>query len=135
MRPFARKLERRGMNMRPAVRRLPTAPGAGINALPLPAVVVAPDAKLGDAHSAAQARSAGSRPPLTGHRLRELIPFGSPLLSLVEEVRARGGAVNEYRVALSTPRNPGEHLVDLYVAPLPEQDGHVVVMLQERTIA
>src|SRR5690606_27414132 len=40
-----------------------------------------------------------------------------------------------YRVDLSTPRNPGEHIVDLYVAPLPEREGHVVVMLQERTIA
>ena len=69
------------------------------------------------------------------HLLRELVPFGSPLLSLVDQVRDRGGAVNEYRVDLSTPRNPGEHIVDLYVAPLPERPGHVVVMLQERTIA
>ncbi len=50
-------------------------------------------------------------------------------------MREHGGAVNEYRVDLSTPRNPGEHIVDLYVAPLPERPGHVVVMLQERTIA
>src|SRR5262249_29007253 len=32
-------------------------------------------------------------------------------------------------------RNPGERLIDLYVAPLPERPDHVVVMLQERTIA
>jgi two-component system, NtrC family, nitrogen regulation sensor histidine kinase GlnL len=43
--------------------------------------------------------------------------------------------VNEYKVDLGTPRNPGERLVDLYVAPLPERPDHVVVMLQERTIA
>jgi two-component system nitrogen regulation sensor histidine kinase GlnL len=43
--------------------------------------------------------------------------------------------VNEYRVDLGTPRNPGEHVVDLHVAPLMERPGHVVVMLQERTIA
>ncbi len=72
---------------------------------------------------------------LKRHLLRELVPFGSPLLSLVDQVREHGGAVNEYRVDLSTPRNPGEHIVDLYVAPLPERPGHVVVMLQERTIA
>jgi two-component system nitrogen regulation sensor histidine kinase GlnL len=63
------------------------------------------------------------------------VPFGSPLLALVEQVRQRGAAVNEYKVDLATPRNPGERLVDLHVAPLPEYADHVVVMLQERTIA
>ena len=72
---------------------------------------------------------------LRRHALRDLVPFGSPLLALVEQVRNRGAAVNEYRVDLSTPRNPGERLVDLNVAPVPERPGHVVVMLQERTIA
>ncbi len=63
------------------------------------------------------------------------MPFGSPLLSLIDQVRTRGMAVNEYKVDLGTPRNPGERLVDLHVAPLPERPDHVVVMLQERTIA
>ena len=72
---------------------------------------------------------------LRRHALRDLVPFGSPLLALVEQVRNRGSAVNEYRVDLSTPRNPGERIVDLNVAPVPERPGHVVVMLQERTIA
>src|SRR5262249_36608971 len=55
--------------------------------------------------------------------------------ALIEQVRSRGAAVSEYKVDLGTPRNPGDRLVDLYVAPLPERDVHVVVMLQERTIA
>jgi two-component system nitrogen regulation sensor histidine kinase GlnL len=57
------------------------------------------------------------------------------LLALVEQVRNRGAAVNEYKVDLSTPRMPGDRLVDLHVAPVSEQPGHIVVMLQERTIA
>jgi two-component system nitrogen regulation sensor histidine kinase GlnL len=72
---------------------------------------------------------------LRRHQLRELVPFGSPLLVLVEQVRRRGAAVNEYKVDLGTPRNPGDRLVDLHVAPLPEQPDYIVVMLQERTIA
>src|ERR1044072_909010 len=67
--------------------------------------------------------------------LRDLVPFGSPLLALIDQVRARGAAVNEYKVDLGTPRNPGERLVDLHVAPLPERPDHIVIMLQERTIA
>jgi two-component system nitrogen regulation sensor histidine kinase GlnL len=108
---------------------------AVVNALPLPVVVIAPDGKVVDANVAAESFFEVSVPLLKRHFLRELIPFGSPLLSLVDQVREHGGAVNEYRVDLSTPRNPGEHIVDLYVAPLPERVGHVVVMLQERTIA
>jgi len=50
-------------------------------------------------------------------------------------VRTTGSAVNEYKVDLGTPRIPGDRLVDLHVAPMPEHSDIVVVMLQERTIA
>jgi two-component system nitrogen regulation sensor histidine kinase GlnL len=76
-----------------------------------------------------------SVPLLRRQLLKDLVPFGSPLLALVDQVRNRGAAVNEYKVDLSTPRNPGDRLVDLHVAPLPERPDYVVVMLQERTIA
>src|SRR5215204_7242923 len=106
-----------------------------LNALPHPVLMVAPDGKIAEANVAAESFFEVSMPLLRRHALRDLVPFGSPLLALVEQVRNRGAAVNEYRVDLSTPRNPGERLVDLNVAPVPERPGHVVVMLQERTIA
>jgi two-component system nitrogen regulation sensor histidine kinase GlnL len=122
--------------MNPRVGSIPSSTrDAVVNALPLPVVVVGRDGKVVDANVAAEHFFEMSVPLLKRHFLRELVPFGSPLLSLVDQVREQGGAVNEYRVDLSTPRNPGEHVVDLHVAPLPERDGHVVVMLQERTIA
>jgi two-component system nitrogen regulation sensor histidine kinase GlnL len=108
---------------------------AVLNALPLPVITVAPDGKIADANVAAEAFFEVSVPLLRRHMLRDLVPFGSPLLALVDQVRGRGAAVNEYKVDLSTPRNPGDRLVDLHVAPLPERQDHVVVMLQERTIA
>ena len=106
-----------------------------LSALPHPVIVVAADGKVVDANAAAEAFFEVSLPLLRRHQLRELVPFGSPLLVLVEQVRRRGAAVNEYKVDLGTPRNPGDRLVDLHVAPLPEQPDYVVVMLQERTIA
>ncbi len=109
--------------------------GAVLNALPLPVIMVAADGKISDANVAAETFFEVSAPLLRRQALKDLVPFGSPLLALVEQVRARGAAVNEYKVDLSTPRNPGDRLVDLHVAPLPEQPDHVVVMLQERTIA
>jgi two-component system nitrogen regulation sensor histidine kinase GlnL len=108
---------------------------AVLNALPLPVITIASDGKIADANVAAETFFEASLPLLRRQMLRELVPFGSPLLALVEQVRHRGAAVNEYKVDLSTPRNPGDRLVDLHVAPLPERPDHVVVMLQERTIA
>jgi len=108
---------------------------AVLNALPLPVITIAADGKIADANVAAENFFESSAMLLRRQMLRELVPFGSPLLALVEQVRHRGAAVNEYKVDLSTPRNPGDRLVDLHVAPLPERPDHVVVMLQERTIA
>ncbi len=108
---------------------------AVLDALPHPVIMIASDGRVASANAAAESFFEASLPLLRRHTLRELVPFGSPLLALVEQVRRRGAAVNEYKVDLGTPRNPGERLVDLYVAPLPERPDHVVVMLQERTIA
>lgn len=106
-----------------------------LNALPMPVIMVAADGKIADANVAAEAFFEVSVSLLRRHSLRELVSFGSPLLALVDQVRARGAAVNEYRVDLGTPRTPGDRIVDLHVAPLPERSDHVVIMLQERTIA
>jgi two-component system, NtrC family, nitrogen regulation sensor histidine kinase GlnL len=108
---------------------------AVINALPHPVIMVGADGKVADANVAAEQFFEASIAVLRRHLVRDLVPFGSPLLALIEQVRRSGAAVNEYKVDLATPRNPGERLVDLHVAPLPEYSGHVVVMLQERTIA
>ena len=108
---------------------------AVLDALPHPVVMVSADGRIANANAAAEAFFEASLPLLRRNLLHDLVPFGSPLLALIEQVRTRGAAVNEYKVDLATPRNPGERLVDLYVAPLPERPGYVVVMLQERTIA
>ena len=108
---------------------------AVLNALPLPVITVAADGKIANANVAAETFFEVSALLLRRQMLHELVPFGSPLLALIDQVRHRGAAVNEYKVDLSTPRNPGDRLVDLHVAPLPERPEHIVVMLQERTIA
>src|SRR6186713_1202055 len=108
---------------------------AVLNALPLPVIIIESDGRIADANVAAENFFEASVLLLRRQMLRDLVPFGSPLLALVEQVRQRGAAVNEYKVDLSTPRNPGERLVDLHVAPLPERPDNVVVMLQERSIA
>jgi two-component system nitrogen regulation sensor histidine kinase GlnL len=106
-----------------------------LNALPHPVITIGDDGLVVDANSAAESFFQIGAPVMRRHRLKEFVPFGSPLLSLIEQVRARGAAVNEYRVDLGTPKNGGERVVDILVAPVQERAGHVVVVLQERSRA
>jgi two-component system nitrogen regulation sensor histidine kinase GlnL len=125
--------------LEPTPTPMPTLPSgtsdAILDALPHPVFMVSADGKIANANAAAESFFEASLTLLRRQRLRDLVPFGSPVLALIEQVRARGAAVNEYKVDLGTPRNPGERLVDLHVAPLPERQDHVGVMLHERTIA
>jgi nitrogen-specific signal transduction histidine kinase len=77
-----------------------------LHALPHPVIMVSPDGKIADANVAAEQFFEASTAMLRRHMLGELVPFGSPLLTLIEQVRTRGAAVNEYKVDLATPRNP-----------------------------
>src|SRR5262252_2004468 len=106
-----------------------------LNALPNPVILIGPDGKIVDANIAAESFFEISTQFLKRQSLKELVPFGSPLLALIDQVRSHHSAVNEYKVDLGTPRMGGDRQVDLHVAPLTERPGHIVVMLQERTIA
>jgi two-component system nitrogen regulation sensor histidine kinase GlnL len=88
-----------------------------------------------DANAAAEAFFEIGKPILIGQLLSRLIPFDSPLVALVEDVRARGGAINEYRIDLGRPGLDADRRVDVHCAALPENDGGVLIVLQERTIA
>jgi two-component system, NtrC family, nitrogen regulation sensor histidine kinase GlnL len=116
-------------------RSAPSDGDAILNALPNPVILIGPDGKIVDANMAAESFFEISTQFLRRQSLKELVPFGSPLLALIEQVRASNSPVNEYKVDLGTPRMGGDRQVDLHVAPLTERPGHIVVMLQERTIA
>jgi two-component system, NtrC family, nitrogen regulation sensor histidine kinase GlnL len=106
-----------------------------INALPLPVLTVGSDGAILSANSAAEAFLDLSLRVMQRQRLKDIIPFGSPVLTLVDEVRRRGSSVSEYRVDLGSPRLGNERIVDVFATPLAEDSEAVVLMLQERTIA
>lgn len=109
--------------------------GALLDALPHPVLLVDGDDAIVQANSAAETFFQASTNVLRRHPLPYFVPFGSPLLSLVEQVRDRAAAVSEYRVDIGTPRNGGERVVDIYASPLLDRPNGVVVVLQERTMA
>jgi two-component system, NtrC family, nitrogen regulation sensor histidine kinase GlnL len=105
-----------------------------LNALPHPILAVAPDGFITEANLPAEIFFGISRPILLQQTLAHLLPFGSALISAIEQVKATGVAINEYRVDLGLPRLGLEKMVDIFVAPVSDGEG-LVVMLQERTIA
>jgi two-component system nitrogen regulation sensor histidine kinase GlnL len=109
--------------------------GALLDALPHPVLLIDDDGSVVEANVAAQTFFQASTNVLRRHPIAYFVPFGSPLLALLEQVRERGAAVNEYRVDVGTPRNGGEHIVDIYATPSLDRQDCVVVVLQERSMA
>lgn len=114
-------------------RPLPLEEASILAILPLPVLVVAADGGLVYANAAAEAFFDLSLPVLRRQRLPDLVPFGSPVLAMVEEVRNSGGGMTGYRVELALTRTQEERIVDVFAAPL--ADDSIVLLLQERTNA
>jgi two-component system nitrogen regulation sensor histidine kinase GlnL len=101
--------------------------------LPMPIVMVDSADRLVYANQAAEQFFAMGVGLLLKQTLADLLPFGSPLLQLVQQTRERGASVAERNVDLSTPRL-GERLADVTVTPGAEE-GAVILLLQERSLA
>lgn len=72
---------------------------------------------------------------LSKQLIDEFLPFSSPLLSLIDQVREENSPVNEYRVDLSSPRLGSERVVDIHVTPVNEEAGAMVIVFRERSMA
>ena len=104
-----------------------------LDALTHPVIVVGPEDTIIAANAAAEDFFGASRAVLSREKAAKLFPFGSPVLSLIEQVRTRGAGVNEYRVDVSSPRTGTDKLVDVYANPV-AGDG-VCILLRVRTMA
>ena len=71
------------------LRRAPSDGEAILNALPNPVLLVGPDGKIVDANMAAESFFEISTQFLQRQSLKELVPFGSPLLALIVVAGAR----------------------------------------------
>jgi two-component system nitrogen regulation sensor histidine kinase GlnL len=87
------------------------------------------------ANAAAESFLSTSIAVLKRSPLDDVVAFGCPLLQLVEQVRNTGATVNEYGVDMASPKFASPKLVDIYSGPMPDQSGHIIVMLQQRTMA
>jgi two-component system, NtrC family, nitrogen regulation sensor histidine kinase GlnL len=112
----------------------PTGGHPVLSVLPHPILAIGAGGMILEANAAAEVFFDASLPVLLRRKLSDLVPFGSPLLTLIEQVKSRGSVINGYRVDLGTPRVGLERMVDIHAAPMQDGSG-VVIMLLERTIA
>ncbi|MDM9629742.1 nitrogen regulation protein NR(II) [Rhizobium sp. S152] len=108
---------------------------AVLNAIQNPVVMVNEAGLVAFANWEAEAFFGASASHLARYKISTFIPFGSPLLALIDQVRERRAPINEYRVDLSSPRLGQDKLVDIYVAPVISEPGAVVIVFQERSMA
>ena len=120
---------------RPASAPVDASPTAVLNALPHPVVTLDETGRIVTANDAAEHFFQASAPFMRRHEISYFIPFGSPVLELIAQVRERQAPVSEYRVDLESPRMPGEKVVDIYAAPMSDRPDYVVLMFQERSMA
>ncbi|MBO0344482.1 two-component system sensor histidine kinase NtrB [Roseibium limicola] len=106
-----------------------------LDTLPHPVLLVAPDGVVETANMAAEIFMRCSVSMMQRHPIDYFIPFGSPLLTLIEQVRETGAAINEYKVDIGSPRIGAPKIVDINAAPVVGRPGAVVLMFQERTMA
>ena len=113
-------------------RAVPTDSEAILNALPNPVLLVAPDGRIVDANIAAESFFEISTQFLRRQSLKELVPFGSPLLALIDQVRSSGSPVNEYKVDLAVAADPGRAEIDLIFVDRRAARAHLVDQRQQR---
>src|SRR5262245_38790314 len=108
--------------------------GTIASSLPLPVIMVSSDGRVLYANQAAEQFFAMGLGFLLRQKISDLLPFGSPLLQLIQQTRERGASIAERNVDLSTPRL-GERLADVTLTAAPEPEGAVILLLQERSLA
>jgi len=103
-------------------------------ALPMPILLIGADDEILFVNPAAEQFFDMGAGLLLRQRLKDIVPFGSPLIQVMAQARERGGTLGERDVDLTTPRH-GERLADVTVTPLPAREGTTLVTLQERSFA
>ncbi|MEM8749235.1 MAG: ATP-binding protein [Pseudomonadota bacterium] len=106
-----------------------------LNALPNPVFMLTSEGLFGFVNAAAEDFFQSSFTVLKKRTFDWFLPSGSPMRTLVEQVRKSNAPVSEYRIDVSSPRLGEDRFVDVYVAPVFELPGNIVIMLQVRSMA
>jgi two-component system, NtrC family, nitrogen regulation sensor histidine kinase GlnL len=114
---------------------VPPAPQLVLDAMPNPLIVLDSSDRICMVNAAAEDFFQSGASLLVRYSLADIVPFASPVLQSVKQVREAASVVNEYGVGVGTPRLGGERMVDLQTALLGDDGRFVMLMLLRRSMA
>ena len=108
-----------------------------LDALPQPVLCIGTNRHISYANFAAQEFFGASSRVLQRQQIIQLMPFGSPVVGLIERCIDDGISFNEYGIDLASPKNSGDRMVDLHVTPADLEDGErqALIVVQPRSVA
>ena len=102
--------------------------------LPNPVLLVGSTGAIQFVNPAGEQFFAAGASHLTQRRISDLVPYNSPLLSLLQQVVGDDMTRSEYAVDLGTPKT-GPRLANVSISPVPDAPGAAVIVIQEAGIA
>jgi len=107
---------------------------AVLDAHPSPILLLSGDDRVLYANPAAEQFFDTGAAQLCRQRLPDLVPFGSPVLTLVDEARRKVVIMSEYEVEVGLPRLR-KRMVNATASPVTDRPDAIVLTLQENSIA
>lgn len=112
----------------------PLDPAGVLHAVPIPVIGLDENNCIVYVNMTAEHFLQGSASILSGTPLADLLPYDSPIFSMIDQSRRQSSVLFDYDLILEGPRI-GSHIVSIQVSPVTDRPGSVIVSLQMRSIA
>lgn len=106
-----------------------------LGAMPHPIIVIDDNNQIAYANSAAEHFYHLGWAQLMKNKIDDLLPFGCPILSAIDQVRRKSCTFNEYGVNVSTPKTKENMIVDVFCGPVADTENHILINYQLRSMA
>ncbi len=118
-----------------------------LNAVPHPIIVVNEDNDITYANAAAELFYHSGLELLKKSKIDDLLPFGCPILTAIDQVREKSCSYNEYGINIATPKLKENYIVDVFCGPVGEsstnksknkstaRSSHILIQFQLRSMA
>ena len=106
-----------------------------LDSLPQAVLVTNRENSILYANMAAETVFRASSSYLSRQTMEKIVPFGSPVLGLTEQVLSKKAPVNEYQIDISSPRTGEGKIVDVHAAPAADNSPFAILVFRERSMA
>ena len=104
-----------------------------LNALDSSVIVIDDCSNIAFLNSSAEHFFASSQTQLKGKNIAQLLPFDSPLMSLIKQVQVSGSGVSDHGLTLDTPRIK-KQIINVQVTPITDNPGFAILNIFERSM-